>query len=454
MGAHRVYHERKYVFGQQLLTLRTRAALTQIALASQIGVHRRSVLNWETGESYPKAETLQRLIARSSWPKACSPPARRPRKRHSSGSRPVRMRRTRSLLSTPPGSHGCSPSTHRRPPGHDHHISHQRVSKAAARAFRVRFPIDRARSSTGARRSPSPRCTAGRASLKRCSNGLWMSAAGWLPSSGLAGSASRAWRSPLPTTCWPSLMWCCSARCKTARHSPRCSIRPSARSPTSRQLHLSRLGDKIARLVQLFRERRCLLILDNFESTHAAWRARPAPIARATPSMASCCRALSEREHQSCLLLTSREKPAELGPLEGRTRAGAHAATHRSGRRAPASASWRPRTSPGRQPGAVRWRGSTAAIRLALQLVCRADPRAVRRRCGCLSGDGRCVLQRRWPAARAAIWPLDTAGAGDAVLAGDRARAAAAQRLTGAIWARPCRNARCWSRSNRCAAAC
>ncbi len=63
MGAYRVYRERKYAFGQQLLILRTRAGLTQIALAEQIGVNRRSVLNWETGESYPKAETLQRLIA-------------------------------------------------------------------------------------------------------------------------------------------------------------------------------------------------------------------------------------------------------------------------------------------------------------------------------------------------------------------------------------------------------
>ena len=63
MGAHRVYRVRNYAFGQQLLTLRTRAALTQIALASQIGVNRRSVQKWETGESYPKAETLQRLIA-------------------------------------------------------------------------------------------------------------------------------------------------------------------------------------------------------------------------------------------------------------------------------------------------------------------------------------------------------------------------------------------------------
>src|SRR5262245_30517358 len=63
MGAHRVYREHKYAFGQQLLTLRTRAGLTQIALASEMGVNRRSVQYWETGETYPKADTLQRLIA-------------------------------------------------------------------------------------------------------------------------------------------------------------------------------------------------------------------------------------------------------------------------------------------------------------------------------------------------------------------------------------------------------
>ena len=62
MGAHRVYRQRSYAFGQQLLSLRTRAHLTQIALAEQIGVNRRSVQYWETGESYPKADTLQRLI--------------------------------------------------------------------------------------------------------------------------------------------------------------------------------------------------------------------------------------------------------------------------------------------------------------------------------------------------------------------------------------------------------
>ncbi len=63
MAGHRSYRELRYEFGNQILTLRTRAGLTQSQLAEQVGVHRRSVQKWETGESYPKAETLQRLLA-------------------------------------------------------------------------------------------------------------------------------------------------------------------------------------------------------------------------------------------------------------------------------------------------------------------------------------------------------------------------------------------------------
>src|SRR5688500_1319105 len=56
-GCHRVYRELRYAFGRQVLTLRTRVALTQSALAAAVCVHPRSVQNWETGESYLKAET-------------------------------------------------------------------------------------------------------------------------------------------------------------------------------------------------------------------------------------------------------------------------------------------------------------------------------------------------------------------------------------------------------------
>ncbi|HJZ48036.1 MAG TPA: helix-turn-helix domain-containing protein [Roseiflexaceae bacterium] len=76
---------------------------------------------------------------------------------------------------------------------------YQAVSGAARVCFQARWPIDGGRWLTGARRSPSPRCTGGRASSKPCSAGLWMSAAGSLPSSGLAGWASPAWRLCLPT---------------------------------------------------------------------------------------------------------------------------------------------------------------------------------------------------------------------------------------------------------------
>ncbi len=58
MSDHRVYRDHSYALGNHLLMLRTRVALTQIALAEQIGVHRRSVQNWETGVSYPKVEML------------------------------------------------------------------------------------------------------------------------------------------------------------------------------------------------------------------------------------------------------------------------------------------------------------------------------------------------------------------------------------------------------------
>src|SRR5689334_19894136 len=63
MSDHRPYRDHKYELGNHLLILRRRVALTQIALAAALGVHRRSVQKWETGESYPKAELLQRLIA-------------------------------------------------------------------------------------------------------------------------------------------------------------------------------------------------------------------------------------------------------------------------------------------------------------------------------------------------------------------------------------------------------
>lgn len=56
------YNERDYSFGQDMLHLRTSIGLTQSGLAKYLGVSRRAVGEWEAGSSYPKGENLKQLI--------------------------------------------------------------------------------------------------------------------------------------------------------------------------------------------------------------------------------------------------------------------------------------------------------------------------------------------------------------------------------------------------------
>src|SRR6516225_6342266 len=58
-----LYGERDYASGQHILTLRTQLGLTQMGLASHLGVSRKAVAWWEAGSSYPTAEHLKQLIA-------------------------------------------------------------------------------------------------------------------------------------------------------------------------------------------------------------------------------------------------------------------------------------------------------------------------------------------------------------------------------------------------------
>ena len=57
-----LYGERDYAFGQRILTLRTQLGLTQTGLAERLHISRRAVTEWEAGSSYPTAQHLQELI--------------------------------------------------------------------------------------------------------------------------------------------------------------------------------------------------------------------------------------------------------------------------------------------------------------------------------------------------------------------------------------------------------
>ncbi|MBD1867442.1 pentapeptide repeat-containing protein [Cyanobacteria bacterium FACHB-471] len=75
------------------------------------------------------------------------------------------------------------------------------------------------------------------------------------------------------------------------------------------------LDQQLSKLMQYLRSRRCLLILDNAETilqceSVGQWRL-------GYEGYGQLLRAIGEASHQSCLLLTSREKPREMALMEG-----------------------------------------------------------------------------------------------------------------------------------------
>ena len=80
---------------------------------------------------------------------------------------------------------------------------------------------------------------------------------------------------------------------------------------------------KVSRLIQYLNDRRCLLVLDNFESILCDGMlddsaSRAGCYQAGYEDYGELLRAVSTGRHQSCLLLAGRERPRELTPLEGR----------------------------------------------------------------------------------------------------------------------------------------
>lgn len=56
------YRDRDYSFGQQILALRSASNLTQTGLAELLGISRQAVVGWESGASYPSPRHLKHFI--------------------------------------------------------------------------------------------------------------------------------------------------------------------------------------------------------------------------------------------------------------------------------------------------------------------------------------------------------------------------------------------------------
>ncbi|MAS37849.1 MAG: XRE family transcriptional regulator [Anaerolineaceae bacterium] len=57
------YRERDHDFGQAMLTVRTAMGLTQAELSARLGISRYAIGGWELGDKYPKAHHLKQFIA-------------------------------------------------------------------------------------------------------------------------------------------------------------------------------------------------------------------------------------------------------------------------------------------------------------------------------------------------------------------------------------------------------
>ncbi len=76
------------------------------------------------------------------------------------------------------------------------------------------------------------------------------------------------------------------------------------------------ITEEIYQLIRYFREHRCLVILDNAEAVLCSGD-QAGHYREGYEQYGELFRQVGEQRHQSCLLLTSREKPREIGLLEG-----------------------------------------------------------------------------------------------------------------------------------------
>src|SRR5712692_6406091 len=300
------YSERDYAFGQLMLTLRTNIGLTQAGLGDLLGVSRRAVARWEAGSSYPTAERLKQLITLGVQQQAF--PAGREEEE------------IRALW----------------------HAAHQKLlldeAWLAALLGRPRpaltllppVPLEAPRPGelSAAQPAPGPRLEWGEAlavptfydrerelaTLARwvVEEGCRLVSAlgmGGIGKSALAVRAMQQLAGHFEVVLFRSL-----------RDAPGCSALLesylSVLAPESLALLSQSQERRLSLLLEELRSRRVLLVLDNLEvlleEGEVLGRLRPG-----FEAYGHLLRQVAQTAHQSCLLLTSREKPAGLRALEG-----------------------------------------------------------------------------------------------------------------------------------------
>ena len=299
-----LYGERDYAFGQRILTLRTQIGLTQTGLAELLHISRRAVTEWEAGSSYPKAAHLQNLITLGVRASAFSAgrEAEEIRMLWKAAHQKVLLDESwlASLLGrTHPALTLLHPVSLEAPrPGELSTVQPGPLLDWGEAPTVVNFYGREPELATLTRWVVEEGC--------RKVSVLGM---GGIGKSALAVRAMQQMAGHFEVVLFRSL-----------RDAPSCGALLesclSVLAPESLALETESQEYRLSLLLGELRRRRVLLVLDNLEVVLEAGAA----LGRLRPGFEAYGRLLrqvAETAHQSCLLLTSREKPAALRALEG-----------------------------------------------------------------------------------------------------------------------------------------
>src|SRR6266550_3509740 len=301
------YRERDYAFGQVMLTLRTRLELTQTELADLLGVTRRAVIDWEGGLTYPKADHLKQFVAlatqRQAWPFGRE--AEEVRALWQAARQKVLLDEAwlgglLSHIQAPPASQPGEETSVTAPPP-------DALASASRGGPRLDWGDALAVTSFYGREWELDLLSEW-VVQERC-RVVSVLGQGGIGKSALATKVMHRVAEDFEVVIWRSLRDV--PTCEALLDSCLQVLAPQALSDVSASPE--RRQDL---LLECLRSRRVLLVHDNLESFleegEDSGHIRPG-----YEGFIRVLRRIAETKHQSCLLLTSREKPSDLVPLEG-----------------------------------------------------------------------------------------------------------------------------------------
>ncbi len=296
------YVDRDYDFGQQILVLRTASHLTQSGLAELLGVSRQAVVGWETGFSRPSPQHLKHFVElcvqHNAFHSGQEAEEIRALWQNSRARVPLDETWLTRLLEKQPASSAVPASS-------QHPTS---VGADGSRPGPLTDWVD----------APDVLAFYGRDDeLARLRDWLLEEQCRVISILGMGGIGKSALTIALMHRVadqFDAVIW------RSLRDAPACEtvldelLRVLAGEPLT--MVLDSLERRLTLLFEYLRTRRVLLVLDNLESImeEAEGSGRMLP---GYEGYGRLLRRAAETKHRSCLLLTSREKPMELAPLEG-----------------------------------------------------------------------------------------------------------------------------------------